>query len=152
MDTVYGALVDYYGDLKLKLIKNENGWVVYAAKVFSGLNQNRYLFVITPIRAAKGEETTLEALDWVSFQTRTTDDVYQVPTHQLYLNDQRKKMLSDPITALERTQLETSYVTNDLPIKVKLIHDPKKKNSLQYPDKILLYQALETYQCVVELL
>ena len=151
-EQVYGAFVDYYGDIALRLIKNENGWAVYAAKVHSGLNQNRYLFVILPTTLAHANDVTLNQVDWISFQTRTTDDVYNVPTHHLYLNDERKKTLSDIITCTTRTADETNYVTDHLPIRIKLMHDPKKKNHLQFPDKAKLYQALDTFQCVVELL
>lgn len=151
-ETVYGAFVDYFGDIALKLIKNEGGWAVYAAKVHSGLNLNRYIFVISPAQQAYSEQVKLNDLDWVSFQTRTTDDVHQVPTHHLYLNDDRKKALPDVVTVTNRTADETIYITNSLPIRVRLMHDPKKKNHLQYPDKAKLYQALDTFNCVVDLL
>ncbi|KKL18564.1 hypothetical protein LCGC14_2474240 [marine sediment metagenome] len=151
-ENVYGAFVEYYGDIALELIKNENSWAVYAAKAYSGLNQHRYIFVIVPSRMMRGQKTTLNQLDWVSFQTRTTDDVYQVPTHHLYLDDKRKKMFSDKITAIERISEETHYITDSLPIKIRLLHDPKKKNHLQYPDQAFMYQALDTYRCVVDLL
>jgi len=149
---IYGALVDYYGDITMQRIKNADGWAVYAAKAHSGLNQNRYIFAIVPSRQAFAEHTTLNELDWVSFQTRTTDDVLNVPTHHLYLTDERKKVLSDVITATGRTATETMYVTETLPIKIRLLHDPRKKNQLQYPDKAKLYHALDTFNCVIDLL
>nr|QBK87203.1 MAG: hypothetical protein LCMAC201_01050 [Marseillevirus LCMAC201] len=41
-EDVYGAFVDYYGDLALELIKNEDGWAVYSAEMkrisFLGMN------------------------------------------------------------------------------------------------------------------
>lgn len=151
-EDVYGAFVDYYGDIKLRMIKNEQGWAFYAAKVHSGLNLNRYIFVVVPAYTAGQEEASLEELDWVCFQTRTTDEVYPVPTHHLYVDDNRKKMFADRITAVDRTKEETFYVTDTLPIKVRLLHDPKKNNYLQYPDQAVMYQALETYRCVVDLL
>jgi len=151
-EDVYGAFVDYYGDIKLQLIKVENNWAVYCAKVYSGLNQNRYIFAILPQSFDIGEETTLNKLDWISFQTRTTDEMHSVPTHHLYLDDNRKKMMPDKIIAVERTADETHYVTDSLPIKVRLLHDPKKNNYLQYPDQAFMYQALDTYRCVVDML
>ena len=149
---VYGAFVDYYGTLSLKLLRTDNDWAFYCAKIYSGLNQNRYIFVVIPANSAVSKEATLDQLDWVSFQTRTTDETHHVPTHHLYLNDTRKKTFSDKITVVKRTQDETEYITQDLPIKVRLLHDPKKNNYLQYPDQALMYQALETYRCVVDLL
>lgn len=152
IELVYGAFVDYYGDIEMRLIKNNPGWNVYAARAHSGLNQNRYLFAIVPAEKSPGPTTTLNQLDWISFQTRTSDDNHNVPVHHLYLDDRRKKVMSDKITAVNRTADKTDYVTDSLPISITLIHDPKKKNHLQYPDQAFLYQALDTYQCVVEML
>ena len=151
-DNVYGAFIDYYGDIKLAVIKDDGNWLIYGAKVYSGLNQYRYIFVVVPRYAGRGENTTLDQLDWVSFQTRTTDDVHKVPQHHLYLDDARKQKMKDKITVLDRTKEETVYVTDDLPIKIRLMHDPKKNNYLQYPDAARLYQALETFNCVIEML
>lgn len=151
-ETVYGAFVDYYGDLTVQLIKNDNGWLVYAARINSGLNQYRYIFVIVHERQGRGSNTTLDQLDWICFQTRNTDELYHVPLHNLYLDNDKKEKLNDIINVLERTKDETIYVTDELPIKIKLLHDPRKKNHLQYPDTARLYQALETYNCVIELL
>lgn len=151
-EDVYGAFVDFYGDINMRIIKNENGWAVYAAKAFSGLNINRYVFAIVPSRMVRGEEATLDQLDWVSFQTRTTDEIHNVPTHHFYLDDTRKKTFADKITVVDRSVDETFYVTDSLPIKVRLMHDPKKNNYLQFPDQAFMYQALDTYRCVVDIL
>jgi hypothetical protein len=152
-EDVYGAFVDFYGDIKLVFIKNlEQNWVLYGTEIYSGLNQHRYIFVIVPARLAREQETTLNQLDWVSFQTRTTDDVYKLPTAQLFISETQKQALSDVIVAVNRTKEETQYITNNLPIKIRLLHDPKKNNYLQFPDKTLLYQALATFRCVIDLL
>jgi hypothetical protein len=150
-ETVYGAFLDYYGDINVQLIKNEDGWAVYATKVTSGLNDARYIFVVVPVFGQPSESETLNNLDWVCFQTRTTGENYQVPSVSLFVDPKRKQALSDKIQVTERTKTETHYTTQ-LPIKIRLLHDPKKNNQLQYPDQALLYQALETYRCVIELL
>ena len=151
-DQVYGALVDYWGDLKMEQIKNTDGWIVYAAKITSGLIQPRYLFAVVPASAGRGQTTSLNNLDWISLQTRTTDDYYNVPAHAFMITEEKKRALSDEISVIDRTKTETMYQTYSLPIKIKLLHDPRKNNSLQYPDSLKLYQALETYRCVIELL
>ena len=152
-EDVYGAFVDFYGDITLEYIKTmEYKWVVYGAKAFSGLDQYRYIFVIVPSHLARDQKVTLNQLDWVSFQTRTTDDVHKVPTHQIFMNEKRQNTLSDHLIAVNRANDETHYITDSLPIKVRLLHDPKKNNHLQYPDKTKLYQALNTYRCVIDLL
>lgn len=149
---VYGAFIDYYGDISMHRIKNEQGWAIYAARIHSGLSQNRYIFAIVSSSSLSAERVTLNQIDWISFQTRTTDDIHDAPTHHLYVDSHRKSLLSDKIRARDRTKEETVYFTDSLPIKIRLLHDRKKNNYLQYPDQTLLYQALETYQCVIELL
>lgn len=150
-EEIYGALLDYYGDIALKQIKNDAGWIVYGARVHSNLNENRYIFVVVQGGIGIPIETTLNQLDWVSFQTRTTSEAYDVPVHNLLLDDSRKKVLTDEIQVVDRNENETQYICN-LPCKIRLLHDPRKHNHLQYPDKALLYQALETYHCVIDLL
>ena len=151
-DQIYGALVDYFGDLPLQLIKRDNQWLVYGVKVQSALNENRYIFVIVKSGFRVEEKTTLNQLDWVCFQTRTTDEVFQVPTIPFYPKSENRAAASDLITVIDRTKDETIYRTTNLPIKIRLLHDPKKNNSLQYPDQAKLYQALDTFRCVIEML
>lgn len=151
-EQVYGAFIDYYGDIPLEMIKNDNGWVIYCTKVQSGLNDNRYIFVIVKASRSLPIKTTLNELDWVCFQTRTSQEVYQVPMINMNITESNRAALSDKITVVNRTKEETNYVTNSLPIKIRLMHDMKKNNYLQYPDSVLLYQALNTFNCVVDLL
>ena len=154
-EDVYAAFVDYYGDIKLKVVKQEGGgqWTILAAKCQSYLNLNRYIFVVVPTRLVRAETMSLNELDWVSFQTRSIEESYPgVPTLQLHLTDERKKMLPERITVVDRDRDTTFYITDTLPIKIRLLHDPKKNNYLQYPDKAILFQALETFRCVVDLL
>lgn len=151
-EQVYGAFVDYFGDLPMKLIKDENGWLVYGVKIHSALNENRYIFAIIKFNNFKPIDVTLNQLDWVNFQTRTTDEIFQVPTVTFIPKPENKQSVSDIINVIERDNNETIYRTVDLPIKIRLLHDTKKKNYLQYPDQAKLYQALDTFRCVIEML
>ena len=151
-ENVYSVFINYYGDLTLRMIKNESGWAVYATRVYSGLNSYRYIFVVVPVVGQYPANVQLSQLDWVSFQTRTTEELHDTPTTHLSLDENRKQILSDKITVISRDTNQTEYITNRLPIKIRLIHEQKKKNHLQYPDSATLYQALETYQCVIDLL
>lgn len=152
INNVYSLFIDYYGNLNMTQIKNNDGWSIYACKIKSGLNNNRYIFVILRSRLTRGINMYLNDMKWTSFQTRNTDENYNVPEYNLMLNEQKKKCLPDIITIIDRTKEKSNYVTTILPIKISLIHDMKKNNYLQYPDKVLLYQALETYNCVIEIL
>lgn len=151
-EQVYGAIIDYFGDVPMKLFKDDNGWLVYGVKVQSALNDNRYIFAIVRSNGYKPIDTTLNQLDWVSFQTRTTDELLQVPTFTFLPKVENRQAASDIINVIDRNKDETTYRTVDLPIKIRLLHDPKKNNYLQYPDSAKLYQALDTFRCVIEML
>jgi hypothetical protein len=151
-DNLYGGFVDYYGDITLSKIKESDGWTVYGAKIKSVTNLNRYIFAVVDSDLYRFPSYSLNDLDWVSFQTRMTDEVFNVPAYDFLLDENKKKALKDKINIIERVDNTSIYVTPNLPIKIKLLHDPRKNNYLQYPDTALLYQALETYRCVIELL
>lgn len=149
-NSVYGAFVDYFGDVQLKMYKKDAGYTIYGCKLKTSLFLNRYIFVIVPTVGLQPEDTSLNQLDWISFQTRTTEEFYRLP--EINLTTGNKSSLSDVLDVLERTKTTSSYITPTLPIRIKLMHDPKKNNTLQYPDQCKLYQALETFRCVVEML
>jgi hypothetical protein len=156
---IYGAFIDYYGDIALKRIKTEQGYNVYACRVTSGLSLPRYIFVVAPtlgnassVTALDGETTSLNRLNWVSFQTRTSDENYSVPSVTILPTRERGEKLSDIVIATNRTANDTQYICESLPINLTMVHDQKKKNIYQYPDKCKLYQALESYNAVVEIL
>jgi len=151
MDFVYGAFTDYFGDIKMKKIKQENGYTVYATQTGTGLLYYRYIYAIVPTSPIERDVETLMNLDWVSLQTRSTPDVLDVPKHEYTLTEKHRVACSDKLTCVNRTQDRTEYNTT-MPIKITLLHDPKKHNILQYPDTCLLYHALETYQCIIELM
>lgn len=149
---VYNVFDDYYGDLAMKLVRDDGEWRLYGARIESNLNEYRYLFaVVHSSKAPYNVETTLRHLNWDSLQTRTTDEFHSnLPTHTLALNDYKKGVLGQLLTVKNRSKEETEYYATGLPITVKLMHIIKKRNTMQYPDKVLLYQALETYHCVIE--
>ena len=151
LNETYGAFLDYFGDIPLQKIKDNNGFDIYCCRVSSGLRDNRYVYVVCN-STKNPETTTLNSLDWVSIQTRTTEDNHIVPKIDLLLNEDRKNALSDQLTLVSRNSTKTEYSTTELPIKINLMHNLKKNNSYQYPDSCKLYQALQTYQCVIELI
>ena len=152
MSSIQALFLQYFGDIGLKRIKRDGQWSVYCAKCHSNLNSNRYIFVIVEDPGYFKDDELLGDLRWVSFQTRTTDDVYPVPTHSIIPSEEQKKALSSELYVLDRVNGETQYISDTQPIKVRLIHDRRKNNHLQYPDKTLLYKALNTFNCVVETL
>lgn len=149
---IHRKFLDYYGDLTLKKIKVNDGWVIYCAKVNAQINEFRYLFVIVRDSMSLQDRMSLSNLNWVSFQTRTTNDYYSdVPSYNLFPTEPKKQILNDKLDLRDRSKVETLYSCKNTPINVKLIHEMRKNNIYQYPDTLFLYQALETYNCVVDL-
>jgi len=149
---VYKKFLDYYGDIRLALFKRETGWCIYGVRAGSGLAKYRYIFVIVPEHKCLGDFASLSQLEWVSFQTRTTEEYHTTLDEiSFFPTPEQREALSEIISYVDRTSLKTTYVC-DLPISIALIHDPKKRNYLQYPDKAKLYQALDSFNCVIETL
>jgi hypothetical protein len=151
-DDLYNSFLTYFGDVQLKKIKCDSGYCIYAASNKTGLSVPRYLFAVVPQRFSGAEMARLSELRWISLQTRTTNDIHAVPTYTHLLSETQKKTLPHNCKIIDRTKNESLYTTDNLPIKIKLLHESKKNNYLQYPDNCKLYQALETYNCVIELL
>jgi len=147
---MYQLFVDYFGDLKLKKLRRDRGHIVYACNVSSGLSENRMIYVIVPVRLGRNDTANLSELEWVSFQTRISNEIWDVPKNTVMPSRQAKEALTILFDSIDRNSDQTIYVCPTHPLKMTLIHDPRKKNYLQYPDKVRLYQALETYRCVLE--
>lgn len=149
-DTVYGAFIDYFKNIKLTRFKRDNGYDLYGVKLKTSLFASRFIFVIVPINPMNRNEENLNDLDWVSFQTRTSEENFPVP--EITIVTGNKDTLSDVIKIIDRTKERSTYSISTLPIRITLMHDPKKNNTLQFPDECKLYQALETYRCSIDLL
>jgi len=152
LSNVYKKFLEYFGDIRLSLFKRESGWCIYGIRVGTGLARYRYIFVIIPEQKYQGDYASLSQLEWVSFQTRTTEEYHATLDEiNFFPTPEQKEALSDIISHIDRTSIKTTYVC-DLPVSISLMHDPKKRNYLQYPDKAKLYQALDSFNCVIETL
>jgi hypothetical protein len=150
---IYQLFVGYFGDLELHRVKRELEYSVYACNVESTSAENRMIYVIVPFRFARGDATTLSQLEWVSLQTRSSDDFTAgLPKYAIVPTRQSRDHLMFLFNSVNRSELKTDYRSPEIPIEMSIIHDLKKKNFLQCPDKVRLYTALESYRCVVQLL
>lgn len=158
LDKVYGAFIDYYGNISLKKIRSEEGYDVYAVKIKSYTIGQKYIFVVSKstvngsFTSLEEEITDLNSLNWISFQTRETEEIHNVPEITLIPTKDRTEKFSDIITCIDRNRESTNYTCESLPLKIALLHDPSKNNAYQFPDRCKIFQALETYKCVVEIL
>ena len=149
INTVYGAFLDYYGNVDMKRIRQDNGWSVYAMRFSTQLSTYRYLFAIAMTAPLEPEIMKLNDINWMSLQTRESDEFHTVPEIIHLLDERKKQALPDVLVATQETVDRKEY-NCPLPVRVELVSD--KSRAYQYPDKLLLYQAMESYNAVVTLL
>jgi hypothetical protein len=152
-EELYQLFIDYFGDLSLKRIQKTQDYCIYACNVSTGLSECRVIYVIVPFRFSREEQTTLSQLPWVSFQTRTSDEpLADAPKNSVIPSRQAKEALSQVFDSVNRSTKKTDYRSSEMVVDMFLLLDPKKKNFFQYPDRIKLCSALETYKCGVQVL
>lgn len=152
-EEIYNNFIKYYGDLELRRTKEiGKNWLVYSCKVKNFLTQNRYIHVVIKYDFNIPVKINLSNLEWLSFQTRTNDEyIENIEEYTLELNTNKKELFKEKIVLKDRNKEKTVYFSTLKPLKIELIHEAKKKNIFQYPDELKLYQALETYKCVINL-
>jgi hypothetical protein len=121
-------------------------------QVFVG-NGYRYIFVFVPLDVSLKNQVSFEELypHFVSIQTRLLDTYFNIPEQAFdyrlfdprYDNNKYWLMIKD------RTLDKTEYYST-IPIELEILHDKRKKSSLQYPDKLELRNALNTFQCILK--
>ena len=83
-------------------------------------------------------------MEWISFQTRTLKNKYNLPIHYPNNNNNCKYLLHET----KKDMKITSYNCPDLRIQVHLLHI-RPNNLWEYPPEKSLATAFETYQCVI---
>lgn len=150
LNNVYGAFIDYYGNIELQKVKEENGYIIYAAEFATSLMVNRYLFVICEQQFNNPVRVKLNDIDWICIQTRESEDYFHnLPKINHVLSLEKSQLLKDACRMIEKEANKAIY-NCVLPLKITLIKP--KKQSFVFPDEILLFQVLETYNCSIELL
>lgn len=150
-EKVYESFAEYFNNPLMTKKKNVDGYSVYYAKTNSMLGDvYRYIVVLVRTDANPIEHRErLKNLYWVSLQTRTIKENYNLPVHD-YI-PRRLDSLNKRITLHEKNPKYYGYTVQDLPIAITLL--PKgKDNGLQYNTNGTVVTALETYYTVVTLL
>jgi len=146
---IYNLFLNYYGDIQLGKIKSQDGYSIYASSFHTGLLKNRYLFVINYTKPLEPNTTTLSQCQWVCIQTRETEDYYKdLPKVNHILNDKNKNLLLHRCRTIEKNK-ENAIYNCPLPLKITLL---KPSKNFVFPDEILLFQVLETYNSSIEFL
>jgi len=125
---------------------------IYKALVNSLLaGPSRYIVAIVPQDSSPmGSEKMLSSLRWVSFQTRTTENIAkefngtQVYPQSYTINSQN--IISDPVNLIEEKHSHFLYLPENLPIKLEVL---KLKQDDNFARKGTVSSALELYQTVL---
>ena len=167
-------LVYFYGKLVMEYIETIDGLVIYGANInghLSGMMQ-RYLFVITKLEdfmkmfphlsqrdpnqftniprtykfANLYNSSGVLKVPVVSIQTRMSDSLLysKLVKQTLYVPNTKGPLL----TVMSRTNNKTTYSFGKY--KLSIIHKIKNSYTYQYPNRIPLWVALETYNCIIQ--
>jgi len=145
---VYKAFVDYFNNPSLVKIKNVSDFSMYIVKIYAMLgNAYRYLIVLSNRDFEEiGFKKELNAIEWVSLQTRTLQDRHAVHTHSYPTIS--KPPLNDKIKVEDRTEESSMYKATNLPLTITLLNT-RKNNKHQYAPSGTIISALETFQTII---
>lgn len=145
-------IASYFTSLEFYLVEQKqiNGmsYSLYAAKISSLLGDGqRYILLFVPSSLSDVSKSHISMLRWDSLQTRILQKNYDIPTQTFSLKEQKE----DHLHVVSRNDNCTYYSCPTIYAEFGLLHDPKKKSKLQFPDNLSLARAFATYSCVVRL-
>lgn len=141
---------DVFSNLIFYKVKTDE-YSVYMARIYSQENYFKYVVLVVHNKDAKLNTARIGDLNWVSLQTRSITDNYDIPEQNIDYKklDQRYAYDKIRIIVKDRNEERTSY-TSSIPIELILLHNIRKKSVQQYADTMDIRQALATFQCVVK--
>jgi hypothetical protein len=147
-ENIYQMFVDYFKNPVMTKMKDESNFSMYACKAYCLLSKEcRYIIVfVNKDNFSIRTEKKLSELFWVSLQTRTLYDQFDIKTHGY------QPVAEGPLLAkIERIDISkeaSTYKCEDFPIVVTLLHT-LKKNSDTYQNRGTVIAALETWETII---
>lgn len=153
----YNTIIKSFGDPIMTKVKqlprpsaDKPGFSVYYAKVGCLLClDDRYIACIVDKDVLPlGSNRRLSEISWISFQTRTIDNL------PMKLKDQKIKGehvdgLKDKIVLKQRLADRYVYYAEKSPVKIELLFD---QNETTYSETGTIQSALDTYNCSISFL
>jgi hypothetical protein len=133
-------------------VDSKSGFVIYGAGISSGLGGGymRYILLFVPEHEASKEQVSIREVRWQNLQTRGLTYSYRLKPQAWTIPREAPDVL---LRAVSRVKPHTSYCLvqpeDGESIEVLLLNDSKKKTIYQYPEKITLTAAVETFECVI---
>lgn len=150
MDEMREAFVAYFGDPIMTKTKNVNGCNIYMAKNYCLLSRLcRYLVAVVVDNGKNNEiKKPLSSLEWMSFQTRTLSENYDLPSHSYVAR--RGGPLDVKISRVDVTNRGSMYNCEKFDITVTLLHE-NNKGPTDYQPYGSLIAALETFNTIISI-
>jgi len=143
----YSYINNYFNNPILVKTKNVSGHSIYMIKTICLLSRVcRYIIAVVPQDNNKiGQSEKLSNLNWVSFQTRTLDDMHNIGSHN-YQPRMEGKLVAK-INRIKVNSENSLYNCKEFPIEITLLH--KTPNGSEYQPQGNIISALETFQTIL---
>ena len=137
----------YFENLVFTRIEEKQGFVIYGAGIAAmfGAGMQRYILLFIPSHLAFKNQAKISELSWQNLQTRSLAYSYKLKAQSWNMARDVPDIL---LNVAERNKNYSTYKGNDFPFEILLLHDPKKKTSYQYHNKIMISAAVETFNAV----
>lgn len=147
-DDIYQAICEYFQNPMMTKIKDVNNFSMYAVKIYAVLGiEERFVIIFIPKNASKnGDVKALSVLRWVSLQTRTLENNFNLKMHS-YI-PKKSKILEMFIQLSKKNDESYEYIV-DLPLRIVLLTKRPKDKKMDYNQTGNLMTALETYHTVL---
>ena len=147
---LYKNITNYFNNPVMTKIKDVEKYTMYMTKLYCLLSNNcRYIIVfVNKDNFPKDTTQNLADLEWISLQTRTLPDKYELKSHgyQPKNHPELKKI----ITRFKKDNKASYYNCEYYPISCTLLHT-KTNTTNEYQPKGAIITALETYQTILTL-
>lgn len=143
----YQLFTEYYDNMTLCKVKDENNFSIYIARLQCLLlNEQRYLIALVPRdQFPPTYRQKLETLRWISLQIRNLEEIYDLEPQSYQMK--RTPDFQRRIKISERTPDVSTYTMDDLPVQVSLLHT--RGQEYEYPNEGSLISALETFRTII---
>jgi len=151
-EDVYTVICKYFNNPMLTKIKEVEGegYSMYAAEAKCGLGlHTRYIVVlIVQDSSPVGTVQLLDKLKWISFQTRTLLEKFNISNSFQYTPSRNP---SNKINIILREEKHCKYICEDFQVNVTLITEDwePKQNTQTYQKTGTLSQAIETWKTII---
>ena len=141
----------YFGNIVFSKVDSIGIYFLYVASILGETNEGkRYIILFVPDYYDNLPlQSHIDTLPWECIQTRLLKVDYKIKSQRW---DIQKKLQDFEFTLVERKNDRTEYLPTlpNIPLKLTLFHNNKKKSIYQWYNKMRLIQSLNTFMCVLE--